>query len=113
MRLSGHFCRAEFRTRDHRSSRSLHTGSRGTGLLGAHRVPRGSAQGQRERRRRAGNKGWHGHKRGYSCHFSPSFSLHLGRFETKNGTKVCAKAKEPWVEKTVERLQKRNRLPAP
>ncbi|NXX20460.1 CCL3 protein, partial [Podargus strigoides] len=31
-------------------------------------------------------------------------------FETRNGTKVCANPEMDWVEKAVERLQKRNRL---
>ncbi|NXW19295.1 CCL14 protein, partial [Circaetus pectoralis] len=33
-------------------------------------------------------------------------------FETRNGTKVCANAEMTWVEKAVERLQKRKRLHA-
>ncbi|NXW56401.1 CCL4 protein, partial [Eurystomus gularis] len=31
-------------------------------------------------------------------------------FETKNGAKVCANPEMPWVERAVERLQKRKRL---
>ncbi|NXS67953.1 CCL5 protein, partial [Pandion haliaetus] len=31
-------------------------------------------------------------------------------FETRNGTKVCASPEMTWVEKAVERLQKRKRL---
>ncbi|XP_072727951.1 C-C motif chemokine 5-like [Ciconia boyciana] len=34
-------------------------------------------------------------------------------FETSNGTKLCAKPEMNWVEKAVERLQKRNGLHAP
>ncbi|NWI71574.1 CCL14 protein, partial [Todus mexicanus] len=31
-------------------------------------------------------------------------------FKTKNGTKVCAKPEMPWVERAVERLQKKKGL---
>ncbi|GAB0195744.1 monocyte chemotactic protein 1B-like [Grus americana] len=34
-------------------------------------------------------------------------------FETRNGTKVCAKPELTWVEKAVEMLQKRKGLNAP
>ncbi|KAM9623973.1 C-C motif chemokine 5-like [Morphnus guianensis] len=34
-------------------------------------------------------------------------------FETKNGTKVCTNPEMTWVEKAVERLQKKKRLHAP
>ncbi|NWW44060.1 CCL4 protein, partial [Pedionomus torquatus] len=33
-------------------------------------------------------------------------------FETRNGTKICAKPEMPWVEKTIEKLQKRKGLRA-
>ncbi|KFV94762.1 C-C motif chemokine 14, partial [Fulmarus glacialis] len=33
-------------------------------------------------------------------------------FETRNGTKVCANPEMTWVERAVERLQKRNGLRA-
>ncbi|NXT35237.1 CCL14 protein, partial [Pelecanoides urinatrix] len=33
-------------------------------------------------------------------------------FETRNGTKVCANPKRTWVERAVEKLQKRKELRA-
>uniref|UniRef100_A0A8C3KQL3 Chemokine interleukin-8-like domain-containing protein n=1 Tax=Calidris pygmaea TaxID=425635 RepID=A0A8C3KQL3_9CHAR len=57
--------------------------------------------------------GWRGHKRDYSCHFSPSFTFHLGRFETRNGAKICTNPEEFWVKRAVEKFQKKKELPAP
>jgi len=45
--------------------------------------------------------------------FSPSFTFHLGRFQTRNGTEICANPKMAWVKKAAERLQKTKGLCTP